>query len=181
MKSQGQVIQTWPESDSIVSNSLEASVASMDWTRSMHRHLTVWFWVSLHWMTSSFDRIGINLSHGVYPHTILNATTEVGLENAIWINDRVVPILSPLIVEGAPGQNVISSGKTWYCHTIDDSISLTFTPIGIVHASAHFLPEILSADLRHFIGTYSGFIKVEDIIYPIENRPGILEDHFAYW
>lgn len=79
-------------------------VALMDWTRAMHKRLTEWFWVALSWRTESGRRVGINLSHGVYPHPLQPSTEgQAGLENGIWIDDRLIVVDAPLTVQGRPG------------------------------------------------------------------------------
>ena len=160
--------------------SLEMALSSLDWTRSMHRHLTVWFWVALSWITPQGQRVGINLSHGVYPHSNLNDTAEIGLENAIWIDDVVLPINVPLVVEGAPGGGFVVVGKQWHCSTEDGSLALTYVPAGIVHSTTPNI-GVMAADMRHSFGIYQGVLRQNGQTITFSNVPGILEDHWALW
>jgi hypothetical protein len=160
---------------------LQHGAGLLDWTRSMHARLTLWFWVALSWLTPNGDRVGINLSHGVYPHPTANktATKQIGMENGIWWNDKVYLIHSPLIVQGEPGHGDVSIGKTWRCYTEDHTLDLTFTPADLVPSSVHLY--VIHADLLHHFGRYSGRVKVAGQTLELVNVPGILEDHFAWW
>mmetsp|Transcript_808 Transcript_808/g.1211 ORF Transcript_808/g.1211 Transcript_808/m.1211 type:complete len:415 (+) Transcript_808:165-1409(+) len=163
---------------------LNRAVGLRDWTRSMHARLTVWFWIAITWLTESGDRLGINLSHGVYPdpkyfQNGVQPEIEVGLENAIWLNDRVYPVTVPLLVQGAPGQGHVMKGTQWRCYTEDHSIDLTFVPFDLVDSSTKIF--FLDFNFLHTFGIYNGHVEVAGKRYEVKNLPGILEDHHGYW
>lgn len=156
-------------------------VALMDWTRAMHKRLTEWFWVALSWRTESGRRVGINLSHGVYPHPLQPSTEgQAGLENGIWIDDRLIVVDAPLTVQGRPGGEV-QVGRSWKCSVKTDtySLELSFEPKQIVHSTDNL--GLLTADLRHSLGFYTGQLTIDSETFAIDRLPGILEDHYARW
>jgi len=178
---------------------LDNAVGLLDWTRSMHARLTQWFWVAISWVTASGDRLGINLSHGVYPLPTQGKgqsagsgesgsgsgsesggmKKEIGLENGIWLNDVVYPVHSPLIVQGTPGHGHVQIGSNWRCYTEDGSIDLMFHAVDLVPSVVKLY--FLDAELLHHFGVYSGRVVVNGRVFEVENVPGILEDHFAWW
>jgi hypothetical protein len=154
----------------------DQSLALLDWTRSMQRRLTVWYWVAMNFYTNG-KRIGINLSHGVYPQK--NEKETLGLENAIWVDGKVSLVLSELRVTGEPGNKHVQMGQEWKCSTADGSIFLKFVPSSATVSDLNV--GIINAKLIHTFGTYNGFVKVDGIKYEIKNVTGILEDHWALW
>lgn len=154
---------------------LTNGVALIDWTRSMHRRLTLWFWVALTFVTSDGNRIGINLSNGVYPD--MNG---IGLENAVWLDDTVYIVNSRLQVDGEPGKGIVKIGHPWHCNTEDGSIDLTIVPIGAVPSEVNAGP-FAKGNLFHSFGLYNGWVTLNETKYNIVDVPGILEDHYALW
>ncbi|KAL0477470.1 hypothetical protein AKO1_008144 [Acrasis kona] len=154
----------------------EDAVAIQDWTRALPKRLTVWYWISINFVSKN-KRIGVNLSHGMYPKRVGNQT--LGLENGIWVDGNLHLVESELIVDGEPGTGVLDEAEEWHCRTKDGSLKLTYRREGATVSGLDV--KVLKGKLIHSYGTYSGVITIDGEKHVLKNVKGILEDHYTLW
>jgi len=148
----------------------------------MQKRFTVWYWVAIAFTAPNGKRIGINLSHGVYPDP--NDSTRGDLENGIWIEGKLHAIESKLHVQGRPGEGEVVAGRSWRCWTEDGddtsrTIDLTYMRHGAVDSQMNL--GLLSGNLIHTFGIWNGWVLVDGEKIELTNVVGILEDHHALW
>jgi hypothetical protein len=152
-----------------------------DWTKSLARRVTHWYWVSLStWSTApkhtSRSRLGIQLSSRVYdnPHG-------VSMESIIWLDGVAHVVNRPVLISPANNDSV---GR-WNIHTVSGtehsstSIDLNFEKLGNQASLLNLV--LVEAALQHMLGVYRGTVRVGNAIYPVEHAVGVLEDHYAKW
>jgi hypothetical protein len=174
-----------------------------DFSRTMARAFTEWFWVafSLNQPTncdadvcdSVNDLHGVQLSQGVYrhpPHSPTPSKDPVGdLENIIWIHQKPFYLNSNLIFSVfsedkktimSPGQNQLQMGRKIEIHSEDGRIQLTYVPIA--QMPTELSTPIFSGCLLHSYGVYSGsIVGLNEERIEFVDVPGIFEDHYAKW
>jgi hypothetical protein len=181
-----------------------------DFSRTMARSFTEWFWVAFSFQQAAKTCLsetcdsspssgnalhGVQLSQGVYRHpphspTSTLPTAPIGdLENIIWIHQKPFYLNSPLLFtvtfEGKqipifPGQNQLQMEREIVIASEDGRVQLTYLPI--TQMPTELSTPIFSGSLLHSYGVYSGHIIGEGgERITFEGVPGIFEDHYAKW
>jgi hypothetical protein len=175
-----------------------------DFSRTLARSFTEWFWVAFSLnqpsncdadvCDSSMNGLhGIQLSQGVYrypPHSPTPSKNPMGdLENIIWIHQRPLYLNSNLIFSVisedkktimSPGQNQLQMGRKVEIRSEDGRIQLTYVPIA--QMPTELSTPIFSGCLLHSYGVYSGsIVGLNEERVEFVNVPGIFEDHYAKW
>lgn len=136
---------------------LGGGVASIDYSNGLVGRDTAW-----HWLSGHAPGLGINLQSGYFG----------GAENALWIDDAIVPL--------AGAQFDITS-QGWKISTADGLVELAFTPEVTRHDRKQLV--VASSQLVQQIGVFDGWVKPSRDAAPRDVRGlvGITEQHRARW
>ena len=136
---------------------------AIDFTAGYPPRHTAWNWAALAGTTESGQKFGINLV----------GDFNAGLENALWIDDDLIPLgACEFQYPTDPAQG------PWRMMTRDGVVQLEFTPHGVRR-------ETLDRWLvrTHFVqpfGSFSGKITTDGIIQRLRGT-GVVEEHDSLW
>jgi hypothetical protein len=137
---------------------LDGGVASYDFSNGLLGRRTAWRWISAHGRG-----IGFNLQAGYFGDA----------ENALWIDDALVPL-------GALAVKVEPDGS-WTLLTGDGLLDLRFTPEGTRCDDKQLL--VASSHMRQHVGRFDGWVRTapEAPRRAITGLAGLAEDYRARW
>ena len=147
---------------------VDDAVGGLDYTHGYLARSTAWNWAFLVGRLDDGRRIGLNLVAG------FNEARDDVNENALWLDDRLVPLdrarfdwdrTDPL--------------STWSVRTVDGAVELEFTPYA-VHSERKDLVVITSRFLQP-IGVFSGTVRVDGVEHRVRGIPGVVEDQDVRW
>lgn len=136
---------------------LAGGVASFDYSNGLVGRDTQWRWLS-----GQAPGLGLNLQSGYFG----------GAENALWLDDAIVPLGAAQFDIGAQG---------WQIGTEDGLVDLKFTPEVTRHDRKQLV--VASSQLVQQIGVFDGWVKASSDAPPRQVRrlAGITEQHRARW
>eukprot|EP01060_Flectonema_neradi_P020829 TRINITY_DN2832_c3_g1_i2.p1 TRINITY_DN2832_c3_g1~~TRINITY_DN2832_c3_g1_i2.p1 ORF type:complete len:393 (+),score=77.98 TRINITY_DN2832_c3_g1_i2:46-1224(+) len=155
-----------------VENQHMTGLGMVDWTRSIAARFTKWNWAAFNFRASSGERIGIQLSSGVYEDSKKN-----GVESCLFIDGKLTALDSLITFQKPQPENFLT--QRWNVSSSDGVISYTFTPRDRVYGSFHLY--VLEGDLHHFWGTVSGTITTGSKVFHFSDVPSVIEEHYAIW
>lgn len=137
--------------------------ANVDFSLGYPPRETVWNWASLDGVTDDGQPFAVNLvAH------FLN-----GLENALWLDDGVVPLPQALF-DYSPDDPL----APWRIRTVDDRINLVFTPEGQRRENLNI--GVLKSIFTQPFGPFSGYMMTASGRRNISGH-GVVEAHQARW
>ena len=144
----------------------------VDWTRSIAARFTLWNWAAFSFRAASGERVGIQLSQGVYMDSKNN-----GVESCVFVDGKLTTINSLITFKKPAPESFLT--ESWNITSSDGVLSYTFTPRDRVFGGFHLV--VLEGDLHHIWGTASGTIKVGSKVFEFTNVPSVMEEHYALW
>ena len=172
-----------------------------DYTLSMARRFTEWFWVAISFQMNENDETGstcgLQLSDGVYKSAENASDAVINLENIMWIDQDMYLLNCSLQFSDALTGDIISPGQRQVvigrdirissgCITGNQllaSVNLLYTPLAQMPTSVS--TPIFYGSLLHTYGIYSGSFSINGTssmkTCALKNIPGIFEDHYAHW
>lgn len=144
------------------------SVASIDWTYSMAKRITVWKWCQFQASIANGSTIGINLSDEVY--TDKHGTSQ---ENLVWKNNKVLDVFLDLPVMWYKNPTT----NHWYITSPTNMsvLNITFVPFGSTRDENNLF--IFQTKFFQYYGKFQGILVGEKF----ENVYGVIEEHYAKW
>jgi hypothetical protein len=142
------------------------TLASVDWSAGYMRRETNWCWASLSSYLEDGRRLGFNFASGV---------NETGFsENAIWLDDVCYKVD---LVDFQFDR--YSESQTWQLTSNDGSIELTFDRQGKRAQKLNLI--LIASNFRQFFGQFNGTLKINEEVIILDNKWGLVEDHYAKW
>lgn len=136
-----------------------------DFSAGYMRRETFWNWACLSGRAGGHD-LGVNVSCGV------NETSYS--ENCVWLDGAMVPVeLAQFDYERD------NPHSPWRVRTADGSVDLTFTPAGL-HTERLNL-GLFATRFLQFFGQFSGTVRVNGAVIPVDHLWGFVEDQYAKW
>jgi len=129
---------------------------------------TIWYWTSFTFSDPDNQKIGIQLSQHVYDDAKGHS-----LENAIWINDKVV-LFDEILTFHIPSDPL---NDPWRIQS--PSLDLKFTPLG-AYQQYDCVPKFICIDLLHTYGRIQGTLFLNGKTINIDTL-GTVEDHKSLW
>lgn len=170
------------------------ALGGIDYTRGLLRRETTWYWTCLSARVGG-DDVGLHLSAFTYDFK------NVSVESTVFVNQTMHFVGAPVIwtkhlttVPGSKDPNGLQAmwsvrtaaaqqhqrvGVSPAASDLPISIDLTFSPKDLHLGSFHY--GLMTGDLYHFWGVYSGTVTVGETVYTLSHVPGPLEDHYALW
>jgi hypothetical protein len=142
---------------------VEGNIGSIDFSKGYPPRHTFWNWASLNAVTENGVEFGINLV----------ADFNNSIENALWVNGKVMQLSQATFTYGRPVEKSI-----WQINTLDGILSMKFTPLGV--RGENIKAVFMSSIFKQPFGTFSGTIKLEGILHNFTGH-GVVEEHFAKW
>jgi len=150
--------------------SFSNALANIDFTKGIMKRRTDWFWNSFAFLDKENNRIGIQLSQGIY-----DDVKGYSLESAIWVNDRIFPH-EEIVIFTVPDDPLT---QMWNIQ--NSQINLTFTPAG-AHLQTEWFPGFIDIDMKHCFGRIQGTLQMKEAGKLIEiDTIGTAEDHKSLW
>jgi len=147
---------------------LDAGVGGLDYTHGYLARHTAWNWALLVGRLDGGQRIGCNLVEG------FNESRADVNENALWIDDRLIPL------DRARFRWDRSDPRApWSVRTVDGCVDLVFTPYAM-HAEHKDLALVTSRFIQP-IGVFSGTVELDGARLDVRGVPGVVEDQDVRW
>lgn len=147
---------------------VESGVGGLDYTHGYLARHTAWNWAFLVGRLADGRRLGLNLVAG------FNESRPDVNENALWVDDRLVPVDRARFTWDAQDPT-----SPWVVRTLDGAVDLTFTPYA-VHSERKNLVVIDSRFVQP-VGVFSGTIRIDGAELAIRAMPGVTEDQDIRW
>ena len=147
---------------------VESAVGGLDYTHGYLARHTAWNWAFLVGRLEDGRRLGLNLVAG------FNEARDDVNENALWVDDRLVPVDRARFTWDAQDP----SGP-WAVRTLDGVVDLTFRPYA-VHSERKNLVVVDSRFVQP-VGVFSGTIQLDGEQLEISMMPGVTEDQDIRW
>lgn len=140
---------------------------AIDYTFGFPAYHTVWRWASLAGTAQDGTVVGLNLVSPVY-HDEYN-------ENCLWLNGQMIKTGKATFQ-----YNPKDTLDVWKIKTEDKSVNLVFQPSG--KRQQHINAIIIGTTFQQPYGLFSGTLRdTTGNEFILENVPGVVEDHEAYW
>ena len=159
------------------------SVGGIDYTRGLLRRETTWFWTCFSTIVNGAS-VGVHLSAFTYDVQNVSMESTVFLDKKMYFVGR--PIVWKKLSKGVPSQFSEWTVRTPQSRADDGnngheriSIDLHFVPNDLHLGTFHY--GVMTGDLYHIWGEYSGSITVGSRSFSLVRTPGVLEDHYALW
>lgn len=143
--------------------SFEGKIGSIDFSKGYPPRHTFWNWASLNGITEGGLALGINLV----------ADFNNGIENALWVNDQIVPLSQALFSYKRPAEK-----SKWQITTTDGRLEMEFFPNG--QRSEHINALLMQSRFVQPFGSFKGTINLDGAKLPF-TAYGVVEEHQALW
>lgn len=145
-----------------------SAVGGLDYTHGYLARHTAWNWAFLAGRLEDGRRLGLNLVAG------FNESRPDVNENALWVDDRLVPVDRARFTWHAQDPTA-----PWAVRTLDGVVDLTFTPYA-VHAERKRL-VVIDGRFVQPVGVFSGTIRIDGQDLAVRGVPGVTEEQDIRW
>ncbi|MBN2494211.1 MAG: DUF2804 domain-containing protein [Deltaproteobacteria bacterium] len=140
---------------------------ALDYSHGYLAHQTSWMWACAGGKATARSRrpVGLNLVCGFND----------GLENAVWVGDRIVPVGGELSFRRGTGPL-----DDWQIRSADGELDLRFTPEGVRSDERDL--GLISSSYTQPVGRFSGRLPGPDgRAVQVEDLAGVCEEHDSRW
>ncbi len=134
-----------------------------DFSKGYPPRTMFWNWASLVGSVDGGAGFGVNLV-GDFNN---------GLENALWVDGRLVPLCQAVF-----SYQATRPLEPWHIRTVDGSLDVVFTPEG--QRAEDLNAGLLSSRFAQPYGTFMGTLRLDGVSRQVAGT-GVVEQHWATW